>query len=179
MAGDDGHSHGVDDLGDEGERADLAGVAAGLGALGGDDVSAGLDGLEGVADAAAHHHHDHVALVHLGDELGGDGEPGDEDVHVLLEDDAHVGADHLRVGREEVDGERLVGEVTGLADLFSQRGRVEGGGADDAEPAGVGDGGDEPGHGDAAHTGEEDRVVDAELIAEWCVKGVVHGDSFA
>ena len=57
------HGHGgdgVDDLGDEHHRADLAGVAAGLGALGDDDVDAGrhvalgVDGLAGEgADEAA------------------------------------------------------------------------------------------------------------------------------
>ena len=40
--------HGVDDLGDEHHRADLAGVAAGLGALGDDDVDAGLHVALGV-----------------------------------------------------------------------------------------------------------------------------------
>ena len=100
-------------------------MSAGLGALGGDDVRAGLLGLQGVADLAAHHHHGHVALVHLGDELGGDGEAGDEDADVLLEEHLHLRADAVGDRGEEVDGEGLVGEVAGLLDLLAElrRGR--------------------------------------------------------
>ena len=68
----------VDDLRDEGERGDLAGVAAGLGALGDDDVAAGLDRGDGVADLAAHVHHEHVAPVAQVDDVARDAEPGDE-----------------------------------------------------------------------------------------------------
>ena len=69
---------GVDDLRDEGEGGDLAGVAAGLGALGDDDVAAGLDRRDGVAHLAAHAHDEDVAAVAEVDHVTGHAEAGDE-----------------------------------------------------------------------------------------------------
>ena len=78
--GDDGHpvADRVDDLGDEGHRGDRAGVAAGLGALGHDEVAAGLDRGDGVADLAAHDDDEHVVVVAQVDDVAGDAEAGDE-----------------------------------------------------------------------------------------------------
>src|SRR5439155_18811133 len=75
---------------------------------------------------------------------------------------------------EEVDGEGLVGEVAGLLDLLAELVGAEGCGAHNAKPAGVGDGGDKARERDAAHTGEEDGVLDAEAVADRGVEGVVH-----
>ena len=50
----DAAAHGVDDLGDQGQRRHLARVAAGLGALGDDEVTSRLDGAHRVVDLAAH-----------------------------------------------------------------------------------------------------------------------------
>src|SRR5207247_4601619 len=104
-------------------------------------------------------------------------EAGDEDADVLLEEHFHLRTDAVREGGEEVHGEGLVGEVAGLLDLLTQLVGAEGGGAHDAEPAGVGDGGDEAGERDAAHAGEKDGVLDAEAVADGGVEGVVHGFS--
>jgi hypothetical protein len=54
-------------------------------------------------------------------------------------------------------------------------GGAEGGGAHDAEAAGVGDGGDELVEGDAAHAGEENGVLDAEQVADGGVERMMHG----
>ena len=85
------------------------------------------------------------------------------------------GPDAVGQRGEEVDGERLVGEVAGLLDLLTELLGAERGGAHNAEPAGVGDGGDEAGERDAAHAGEEDGILDAEAVADGGVEGVVHG----
>ena len=54
---------GVDDLRDERHRGDGAGVAAGLGALGDDEVAPAGDGADGVADLAAHRADEDVVVV--------------------------------------------------------------------------------------------------------------------
>ena len=61
--GDDRHpvADGVDHLGHERHRGDLPGVAAGLGALGDDEVAARLHRADGVADLAAHRADEDVA----------------------------------------------------------------------------------------------------------------------
>ena len=76
----------VDDLGHEREGGDLAGVAARLGALGDDDVAAGLDRVDGVAHLAAHADHQHVAAVAEVDHVAGHAEPGDEHRGALVDD---------------------------------------------------------------------------------------------
>ena len=55
----------VDDLGDEHHRRDLAGVAAGLGALGDDDVDALLDLLARLLGAADERGDLHAVLVRV------------------------------------------------------------------------------------------------------------------
>src|SRR5207249_11262481 len=101
----------------------------------------------------------------------------DEDADVLLEEHLHLRADAVGQRGEEVDGEGLVGEVAGLLDLLTQLRGAESRGAHDAEPAGVGDSGDEARERDAAHAGEEDGVLDAEAVADGGVEGIVHGFS--
>ena len=149
-------------------------MAAGLGALRDDDVGARGLGLLSVADPAAHDDDLHVSLVHLVDELSRDGEAGDERAHVLVEDDLHLRADHVGDRREQVDGEGLVGQIARLPDLRSQLVRAHRRGADDAEPAGVRDGGDERRRRDAAHAREEDRILDTEEVADGRVEWIVH-----
>ena len=70
-------------------------MASGFGALCGDDIRAGRLRFLGMTHLAAHDDDEHAALVHLIDELGGNGEPGDEDADVLLEDDFDLGPDHI------------------------------------------------------------------------------------
>ncbi len=61
------------------QRGDLARVAAGLGALGHDEVAAGLDGVDGVADLAAHVDDEDVVVVAEVDDVAGHAQPGHED----------------------------------------------------------------------------------------------------
>ena len=81
----------VDDLGDERHGRDLAGVAAGLGALGDDDVAAGLDRRDGVAHLAAHVDDEHVAAVAEVDDVAGHAEPGDEHGGAAVDDVVDLG----------------------------------------------------------------------------------------
>ena len=98
---------GVDDLGHERHRGDLAGVAAGLGALGDDDVAAGLDGGDGVADLAAHvHDHQAVAVAQV-DDVAGHAEPGHERGGAALDDVVDLGLEAAGQGGEQVDAEGL------------------------------------------------------------------------
>ena len=83
----------VDDLGHEGHRGDRAGVAAGLGALGDDEVAAALDGGDGVADLAAHAPDQHVVVVQQVDGVAGHAEAGDEDPGAALDDVRDLGRD--------------------------------------------------------------------------------------
>ena len=99
----------VDDLRHERERGDLAGVAAGLGALGDDDVAAGLDRGDGVADLAAHVDDEHVAAVAEVDDVTGHAETGDEHRAATVDDVVDLGRHVPGRGGEQVDAERLVG----------------------------------------------------------------------
>src|SRR5437667_12496341 len=69
--------------------------------------------------------------------VAGHGEPGDEDLDLLLVEDGQVGHDHLRQRRQQVDGERFAGERLGLADLRAQVVGRERGRAHHPEAAGV------------------------------------------
>ena len=66
---------GVDDLRDERHRGDGAGVAAGLGALGDDEVAPAGDGADGVADLAAHRADEDVGVVQGVDDSRGTPRP--------------------------------------------------------------------------------------------------------
>ena len=82
----------VDALGREDHGRDLAGVAAGLGAGGDDDVDAGLallDGLLGGADEGGDG--DVVLVGAVDDVLRGRAEGVDEELDVVLEGDVDVG----------------------------------------------------------------------------------------
>ena len=108
---DDGHpaADGVDDLGDEREGRDLAGVPAGLGALGHDEVASGIDGTHRVLDLAAHADDDDVVAVAELDDLGRDPEPGHERRGAALDDHLDLLGHAAGHGGEEVDAEGLVG----------------------------------------------------------------------
>ena len=133
----------VDDLRHERERGDLAGVAAGLGALGDDDVAAGLHRGDGVADLAAHAHHEHVAAVAEVDDVARHAEPGHEHRAAAVDDVVDLGGHVAGRGGEQVDAEGLGGELADLGDLVAHllgRHRRR---AHAPEAAGLAHGGDE------------------------------------
>ena len=107
----------VDDLGHERHRRDLAGVAAGLGALGHDDVAAGLDRGDGVGDLAAHVDDQQAAVVALLDDLARHAQAGDEHRGAALDHVGDLRRHVLRCGGQQVDAERLVGQRRGRGDL--------------------------------------------------------------
>ena len=154
---------GVDDLGDERHRRHRPGVAAGLGALGDDEVAAGFDRGDGVAHLAAHVDDEHVAVVAALDHVAGHAEGGDEHRHALGDEQVDA-LEHL-VGQrgEQVDPERPVGERLRGPDLLAPSARGSSRQPRGSpKPAGLGHRGDEPVIGDAAHAGEHHRVLDLE-----------------
>ena len=90
---DDRHpvAHRVDDLGDERQRRDLAGVTTGLGALRDDDVATGLDRGDRVADLPAHRQHEHRVLVAERDHVARHAEAGGEHRRALADEQLDVG----------------------------------------------------------------------------------------
>jgi len=108
--------------------------------------------------------------LHLGDVLLRNGEAGDEDLHFLLVEHGKVGHDHLREGREKVDGKRLRRERLRLPDLVAQVVGRKRRSAHDAEATGVRHRRHERGHRHASHPGEDDRVLDTEQVADGCAQ---------
>ena len=68
--------------------------------------------------------------------------------------------------REEVDAERLGGQLADLGHLLGQLGDAHRRGAERADAAGLAHRGDEPVVRDAAHPGEHDRVLDVEQFGQ-------------
>src|ERR1700693_2014593 len=145
-------------------------MSAGFRALRDDYVGARLLGLFAVMHLAAHNEYLHSMLVHGADELGGDSQAGDEDFHLLLDQDRHVRPYQVRNRREQVNRERLVGEFARAADFLAQlRGRASGR-ADHPETARVGNRRDQPMHGYAAHPGQQYWILDTEIVANRSMK---------
>ena len=124
------HGHrgdGVDDLGDEDHGADLAGVAAGLGALGDDDVDAGLDVALGVHGLAGEGADEPTLLLHPVDqELRGRAERVGHERGAVGEGDLELRA--RRVGRERGGAGRGSGPVRPARRRRAARGPRSGGG---------------------------------------------------
>ena len=155
----------VDHLRHQREHPDLAGMPARLGALRDDYVRASLLRLDAVMHLAAHHDDLHSVVVHHLDELLRNREPGDEDLDLFLDHHGNVRAHHVGYRREQIDGERLVGQLASFADFCAQIVGAQRRGADNAESARVGNRGDEFVHRDAAHAGEQYRILDSKVIA--------------
>ncbi len=162
----DAVAHGVDDLGDERHGRHLAGVTAGLGALGHDEVASGLDGAHGVVDLAAHVDDEHVGAVALLDHLGGDAERRHEGGGAAVDDDLHLLGHAAGHGGEEVDGEGLVRGRAHGGDFGLHGGAAHGAGTEAAEAARIGHRGHQFGVRDTSHAGQHDGVLDAEQLCE-------------
>ncbi len=157
---------GVDDLGHERHGGDLAGVAAGLGALGHDDVASGLDRGDGVADLAAHVHHQHVLAVAQLDDVAGHAQPGHEHPAAALDDGLDLRLHVARSGGEQVDAEGLVGQRPHLGDLFDHLVEAHGRRAHAPEASGLADRRDQGRVRHPAHAGEHHGVLDLEDVGQ-------------
>ena len=158
----------------ERQPGDLAGMAAGLGALGDHGVEAAVFAGLGVAHGAADVHHLQPRRVKAIDEVARrHAEAGDEGRRPFLDDD--VGGLFQRFGDsgEQVDAERFFRERAHAAHLLADFVGAAAGHAERAEAAGLRHRGAEFGVGDAAHAGEQDRVVDAQHVANGRADG--HG----
>ena len=130
-----------------------------------DHVGAGLLRLDAVMHLAAHDDDLHPVVMHHFYEFLRHRKSGDEDLDLLLDHHGHVRAHHVGDRRQQIDGERLVGQLAGLADFGAQIVGAQRRGADHAESARVGNRGDQLVHRDAAHSGEQDRIFDSKVIA--------------
>ncbi len=126
----------------------------------------GFSGFDGVLHFAGHDDDDHAALVHLGDELAGHGKAGHEDLDPFLEDHLHLRADHVGNRRQQIHSKRLVGQLTGFADLAPQTLRIQRRCPDHAEPTGVRHRRHQSMHGYSAHAGQQNGMFDTKLIAD-------------
>ena len=153
--------------GHERQRRDLTGVATGLGALRDDDVAAGLDRVDRVADLAAHREHQHRVLVAERD-------------HVARHAEARR---RTRVAPSRMSSSTSVSSRSGSAVSRStpsgfvvsafaariSRDHLVGAHrrcAEAAEAAGLGDRGHEGAVRHAPHPGEHHGVLDAEHVSQ-------------
>jgi hypothetical protein len=127
--------------------------------LGHDDVDAVVGAAAGVSQVPHQGHDLHALFAHALRPGPGRAQAGDEDGDLLFEDDVHqlVGVGQA-LGQKQVDAEDLAGEALGLPDLIPERLGVQHRASQDAQAAGVGDGGRQLGQGDAAHAGLYDRT---------------------
>ena len=141
-------------------------MAAGLGALGDDEVAAAGDGSDGVAHLAAHRRDDHPGVVQRVDDVAWDAEPGDEQCGAAIDDVLDTGLDLLGEGGEQVDAERLGRHRSDAGDLVGQLCWAHRRGAERADASGLGDGGDEAVVRDATHPGAHHRVFDPKEVGK-------------
>src|SRR5918995_537371 len=166
--GDDRHpvADRVHHLGHERHRGHGAGVAAGFGPLGDDDVAAGLDGGDGVAHLPAHVDHEHVVVVAERNHVARHAEPGHEHLRAFADHELDVRHHLLGERREEVDTERLARRRLHGADLLDHLVLGHGRRAQATKPARLRHRGDERVVRDATHAGEHHRMLDLECIGQ-------------
>ena len=140
-------------------------MPARLGALRDYHVRARFLRLDPMMHLAAHHDDLHSVVVHHLDEFLRHRKSGDKDLDFFFDHHRHVRAHHIGNRREQIDGERLVGQLASRADFGAQILGAERRGADNAKAARVGNRGHELVHRDPAHPGEENRVLDSKIIA--------------
>ena len=140
-------------------------MAAGLGALG--HHGHGTGALDELGHGNGGHHGDDLdaGLVPGLHVLGGVAGAGHDHGHVLVDDDlGHLVRE--RAHEHHVHAEGLVGLLAQLVDLVAQPVGVGVHGCDDAQAAGLGDGGGEGGIGDPGHPALEDGLLDAEKVTD-------------
>ncbi len=158
-------AHGVHHLGEQQRGGDRPGVPPALAALGDDGVHAPLGHLLGVAPGTHRGDDEQPRLLAACDQgrvgrLGEAGHPGPGLDHQLdaLVDVGHVGA--------QVHAEGAARAPADLGDGGGQLVEVHGGRGQNAQPAGLGGGGHQPGARHPAHAGLHQRVADADPLAQ-------------
>src|SRR5215207_1934578 len=166
--GDDRHpvADRVHHLGHERHRGHGAGVAAGFGALGDDDVAARLDGGGRVANLPAHVDHEHVVVMAEPDDVARHAEAGHEHLRAFADHELDVRHHLLGKRSEEVDTERLARRRLHGADLVDHLVLGHGRRAQATEAARFGHRGDERVVRDATHAGEHHRMLDLQGIGQ-------------
>ena len=150
---------------DQAGRIVLAGMARAFEAVDRNRVDAHALGRQRVADAGAFVHDHDAVLLEFGDMFLRLVAGGLDDLDAALDDRLAIFGVRRRLDRGQdgqVDAERLVGQVAAARDFLGQilRRRL-GQRGDEAERAGIGDGGDQFGAADPLHAALHDRVLDA------------------
>jgi hypothetical protein len=148
-------------------------VAARLGPLGDDQVAAGVDRRPGMVDLPAHAPHQDAVVMAQVDHLGGDPEAGHEQAHALADGDLDQTAQVACEGDQQVDPEGPFRQPADGLHLLDHPVAGEGGGAQGAVAARLGDGRHQAGVGDAAHPGEHHGMLDAEQLGQSGLHGFI------
>ena len=151
--------------GHERHGGDETGVPTRLGALGDDEVAARVDGPLGVDHLAAHVGHQDVVAVTEIDHRGRHAESGDEDRCAALDQKLDA-LDEVTGRSQQVDPEGTVGRRAHRRDLSRHLLVRHSRGPEAAEATGGRDRGHERGVGDAAHSRQHDRMLDAQSFRE-------------
>ena len=141
-----------------------ADVAAGLPALGDDDVGAGLGGAHRFGDAADAHHQEGAGVVDAPGERRGIAPEQRDDGHALVEHRLDLLGDVE--GEHDIGDEGPVGRLAQAPDPGARLFAAPAGEAERAEAAGVRDRGGERRPGGAADRGLDHGDVDSEPFAE-------------
>ena len=147
-------------------RSDTAGVAAAFRPLRDDHVAAGFGGFHRVLHVAGHAHHHDAGLFQFSDDRHRHAQPGDERLGAALDDHVHIGGERFGLGGEQIDAERLVGQVLHARHLIGDELGRQASHAQGAETAGVGNRRADFSIGHAAHAGEQDGVIDTQQITD-------------
>jgi hypothetical protein len=165
--GDHGHAHGVDDLGHERQRRHGPDVPARLAARGDDRIGSLLLHAARVQDARHDGDDDDPRPLQPRDDRGpGIATPRRHDGDLELDGDLRARLGERGAHRRDVHPEGPVGELAGLLDVAAQLllGTAEG--RQNAQPAGLADGRSEVRAARSLHRPLQDRMANAEQVAE-------------
>jgi len=116
--GNDRDLHRVDDLRDQGHGGNRAGVAAGFGSLGDDEVDTAGHRVDGVANLAAHAADEDALGMQQVDRFARNAEPGHEKFGTTVDHRLNAPFDLPRQRGEKIDAERLVGQLADCCHLM-------------------------------------------------------------
>ena len=153
-------------LRDQRQRADQPRMPAAFAALQDHRVAPGLLCLDRMLYGAANNHHLEAGLFQLLHDRHRHAEARHEAVRAAIDDDIDRLFEALRRCGQKVDTERLVGELAHLLHLAFDEVRRGARHAKHAIATRIAHRGGQFGIGDAAHSGQHDRVFDAQEVAK-------------